>query len=123
VLRRSEWSVAETASFMFTVMLVRRPIVHAALRFELECLDTGTGLISALTMGAIATQGTAEFNALTAMLAMLIGLFFLLFGALRMGWVAAFIPTPVMRGSIDRNADSASSVAHAGGCAERQSSR
>jgi sulfate permease, SulP family len=31
----------------------------------------------------------------------LIGVFFLLFGALRMGWVAAFIPTPVMRGFIE----------------------
>jgi high affinity sulfate transporter 1 len=63
--------------------------------------DTATGLISALTIGAIATQGTAEFNALTATLAVLIGAFFLLFGALRMGWVAAFIPTPVMRGFIE----------------------
>src|SRR5260370_1253020 len=31
----------------------------------------------------------------------LISAFFLLFGALRMGWVAAFIPTPVMRGFIE----------------------
>ena len=31
----------------------------------------------------------------------MIGAFFLLFGALRMGWVAAFIPTPVMRGFIE----------------------
>src|SRR6266566_1665652 len=63
--------------------------------------DTATGLISALTVGAIATQGTAEFNALTSTLAVLIGAFFLLFGMLRMGWVAAFIPTPVMRGFIE----------------------
>ena len=63
--------------------------------------DTATGLISALTVGAVAAQGTAEFNALTSTLAVLIGGFFLLFGALRMGWVAAFIPTPVMRGFIE----------------------
>jgi high affinity sulfate transporter 1 len=63
--------------------------------------DTATGLISALTVGAIATHGTAEFNMLTFTLAILIGTFFLLFGALRMGWVAAFIPTPVMRGFIE----------------------
>ena len=63
--------------------------------------DTATGLISALTVGAIAVQGTADFNALTSTLAILIGVFFLLFGALRMGWVAAFIPTPVMRGFIE----------------------
>ena len=63
--------------------------------------DTATGLISALTVGAIAAQGTVEFNTLTSTLAILIGVFFLLFGALRMGWVAAFIPTPVMRGFIE----------------------
>src|SRR6202047_409410 len=63
--------------------------------------DTATGLISALTVGAVAVQGTADFNALTSTLAILIGAFFLLFGALRMGWVAAFIPTPVMRGFIE----------------------
>ena len=63
--------------------------------------DTATGLISALTVGAIAVQGTAEFDTLTFTLAFLIGAFFLLFGALRMGWVAAFIPTPVMRGFIE----------------------
>jgi high affinity sulfate transporter 1 len=63
--------------------------------------DTATGLISALTVGAIAAQGTAQFNELTSTLAILIGAFFALFGALRMGWVAAFIPTPVMRGFIE----------------------
>src|SRR6266849_9494597 len=63
--------------------------------------DTATGLISALTVGAVAVQGTADFNALTSTLAILIGAFFLLFGALRMGWVATFIPTPVMRGFIE----------------------
>jgi len=63
--------------------------------------DTATGLISALTVGAIAAQGTAHFNTLTSTLAILIGAFFLLFGALRMGWVATFIPTPVMRGFIE----------------------
>lgn len=63
--------------------------------------DTATGLISALTVGAVTAQGSAEFNTLTATLAVLIGAFFLLFGALRLGWVAAFIPTPVMRGFIE----------------------
>jgi high affinity sulfate transporter 1 len=63
--------------------------------------DTATGLISAVTVGAIATQGTAEYNSLTSTLAVLIGFFFLSFGILRMGWVASFIPTPVMRGFIE----------------------
>src|SRR5262245_47861622 len=63
--------------------------------------DTATGLISALTVGAIAAQGGADFITLTSTLAILIGAFFLLFGVLRMGWVAAFIPTPVMQGFIE----------------------
>src|SRR6516225_6344290 len=63
--------------------------------------DTATGLISALTVGAVATQGTAEFNALTSTLAVLIGIFFFSFGVMRMGWVASFISTPVMRGFIE----------------------
>jgi sulfate permease, SulP family len=63
--------------------------------------DTATGLISAVTVGAIATQGTADFNTLTSTLAVRIGLFFLFFGVLRMGWVASFVSTPVMRGFIE----------------------
>src|SRR5262244_650851 len=42
--------------------------------------DTATGLISALTVGAVATQGTADFNTLTSTLAVLIGIFFFSFG-------------------------------------------
>jgi len=63
--------------------------------------DTATGLISALTVGVLAARGTADFNSLTSTLAVLIGVIFLLLGVLRMGWVAAFIPTPVMRGFIE----------------------
>ena len=63
--------------------------------------DTATGLISAVTVGAIASQGTAEFNSLTSTLAVLIGFFFFGFGIMRMGWVASFISTPVMRGFIE----------------------
>jgi sulfate permease, SulP family len=63
--------------------------------------DTATGLISAITVGAIATQGTADFNTLTSTLAVLIGLLFLFFGILRTGWVASFISAPVMRGFIE----------------------
>jgi MFS superfamily sulfate permease-like transporter len=63
--------------------------------------DTATGLISALTVGAVAARGTVGFESLTSTLAILIGVVFLLLGVLRMGWVAAFIPTPVMRGFIE----------------------
>jgi high affinity sulfate transporter 1 len=63
--------------------------------------DTATSLISAVTVGAVAAQGTAEFNTLTSTLAVLIGIFFFSFGVMRMGWVASFISTPVMRGFIE----------------------
>jgi high affinity sulfate transporter 1 len=63
--------------------------------------DTATGVISALTVGALVAHGSADFAALTSTLAVLIGFFFLVFGVLRMGWVAAFIATPVMRGFIE----------------------
>src|SRR3954453_1389430 len=63
--------------------------------------DTATGLISALTVGAVAVQGTAELNSLTASLAVLVGIFFLCFGLMRMGWVASFVPAPVMRAFIE----------------------
>src|SRR5262245_57990280 len=63
--------------------------------------DTATGLISAVTVGAVVAQGTAEYNTLTSTLAVLIGVFFLFVGIMRMGWVAAFISTPVMRGFIE----------------------
>jgi high affinity sulfate transporter 1 len=63
--------------------------------------DTATGLISSLIVGAVASQGTMEFNTLTSTLAVLIGIFFLFFGVMRMGWVASFIPAPVMRGFIE----------------------
>ena len=63
--------------------------------------DTATGVISALTVGALVARGSPDFAALTGTLAVLIGAFFLLFGVLRMGWVAAFVATPVMRGFIE----------------------
>jgi sulfate permease, SulP family len=53
--------------------------------------DTASGLISALTVGTVAVQGTAEYNTLTSTLAGLIGVFFLFWRHAR---VAAFISRP-----------------------------
>lgn len=63
--------------------------------------DTATGVISALTVGAVVAHGSPQFAALTSTLALLIGLLYLLFGILRSGWIAAFVATPVMRGFIE----------------------
>ena len=94
---------------LYTIIL---PLIAYALLGTSRLLvvgpDTATGLISALTVGAIATQGTAEFNALTSTLAILIGAFFLLFGALAatcgslmLGWSTALIFAAISR-AIDR---------------------
>jgi len=63
--------------------------------------DSATALISAGTVGAVlalhsgATQ-VAEFVAMSSALALIVGIIFLLLGLARMGWVANFIPIPVM---------------------------
>ena len=63
--------------------------------------DSATALISGVTIGAVvAKSGSPPFEALTAALAVMVGVFFLIFGLLRMGWVANFISTPVMKGFI-----------------------
>ena len=62
--------------------------------------DSATALVSAATVGALAARGTADYVALTSALAILVGLLFLVFGALRLGWVADFISRPVMQGFI-----------------------
>ena len=67
--------------------------------------DSATALISAGTVGAVvashsgATQ-IAEYVAITSALALIVGVVFLVLGLARMGWVANFIPTPVMKGFI-----------------------
>ena len=67
--------------------------------------DSATALISAGTVGAVvathsgATQ-VAEYVAITSALALIVGVIFLVLGLARMGWVANFIPTPVMKGFI-----------------------
>jgi len=67
--------------------------------------DSATALISAGTVGAVvashsgATQ-VAEFVAITSALALIVGIIFLVLGLARMGWIANFIPSPVMKGFI-----------------------
>ncbi len=60
--------------------------------------DSATALLSATTISTLAAANTSEYATLTAVLAMLVGGFFLLFGLLRLGWVANFLATPVLKG-------------------------
>ena len=62
--------------------------------------DSATALLSAHTVGLLVSQGSPDYLAFTSALALLVGLFFLGFGILRMGWLANFIAQPVMKGFI-----------------------
>ena len=56
--------------------------------------DTATGLISAVTVGALVAQGTAEYDTLTSTLAVLIGVFSFFSGSCAWaGWRPSF-PRP-----------------------------
>ena len=58
--------------------------------------DSATALISGVTVSALAASGSQDYLVLTSAMAVIVGFCFLLFGSLKMGWVADFIPTPVM---------------------------
>jgi high affinity sulfate transporter 1 len=59
---------------------------------------TGVAIISAATVGALAAQGSEEFLALTFAMALLVGVLYIIFGLLRLGWVADFLSNPVLKG-------------------------
>ena len=63
--------------------------------------DSAVCLISASAVGALALHGTAEYLALTTAMAIVVGVFLVVFGLLRMGWIADFISIPVMAGFLE----------------------
>ncbi|MEA1864493.1 MAG: SulP family inorganic anion transporter [Euryarchaeota archaeon] len=63
--------------------------------------DSAACLISASAVGALAACGAAEYLALTTAMAIAVGVFLIVFGTLRMGWIADFISIPVMAGFLE----------------------
>jgi len=63
--------------------------------------DSAACLISASAVGALAACGAAEYLALTTAMAIAVGAFLIVFGTLRMGWIADFISIPVMAGFLE----------------------
>lgn len=57
-------------------------------------------IMSLAAVGAVATAGTPEFIAASALLALLVGAMLLIMGALRMGFVAGFLSHPVLSGFV-----------------------
>lgn len=60
--------------------------------------ESAIAIISAITVGALVSGNSEEFLALSALLALLVGALFLLFGLLRLGWIANFLSQPVLQG-------------------------
>jgi SulP family sulfate permease len=60
--------------------------------------ESAIAIISAITVGALVSENSEEFLAVTGLLALLVGVLFLLFGLLRLGWVANFLSQPVLQG-------------------------
>ncbi|MFC2046473.1 SulP family inorganic anion transporter [Chloroflexota bacterium] len=60
--------------------------------------DSALAMLSAAAVGALATQGSQEYLELTFALALVAGVLFIIFGLLRMGWVANFLANPVLKG-------------------------
>ena len=60
--------------------------------------ESAIAIVSAVTVGALASGNPSEFLALTSLLALIVGVLFLLLGLFRMGWVANFLSRPVLQG-------------------------
>jgi high affinity sulfate transporter 1 len=62
--------------------------------------ESAIAIISAVTVAGLVAQDPSKFLALTALLALIVGVLFLLFGLLRLGWVANFLAQPVLQGFV-----------------------
>jgi high affinity sulfate transporter 1 len=60
--------------------------------------ESAIAIVSAVTVGTLAAGDPSRFLALTSLLALVVGGLFLLFGLLRLGWVANFLGKPVLQG-------------------------
>ena len=63
--------------------------------------DSATAIISAVVVGGLVAGNTEDYLVLTAALALLVGVLFLFFGLLRLGWVANFLASPVQKGFVN----------------------
>lgn len=86
---------------LYTVPLT---LIMYALFGTSKCLvvgpDSATALLSAHIIGTLAVVHTHHYLMLTSSLALFIGMVFLVFGFLKMGWIANFISMPVMHSFI-----------------------
>jgi len=80
------------------------PLVIYALMGTSPALGVGPAalrsIMSLAAVSAVASTGSTDFVAATALLAVLVGAMLLLMGALRMGFIASFLSTPVLSGFV-----------------------
>jgi high affinity sulfate transporter 1 len=80
------------------------PLLLYAVLGTSRCLvvgpDSATALLSAVTIAPLVQAGTGDYITTTALMAALVGTVLLMAGLLKMGWLADFIPLPVMQGFI-----------------------
>jgi high affinity sulfate transporter 1 len=62
--------------------------------------ESAIAIISAVTVAGLAAENLSEFLALSALLALVVGVLLLLFGILRLGWIANFLAQPVLSGFV-----------------------
>ena len=60
--------------------------------------ESAIAIVSAVTVGALAAGDPAQFLALTSLLALVVGVLFLVFGFFKLGWIASFLGQPVLKG-------------------------
>jgi len=60
--------------------------------------ESAIAIISAVTVGGLVVQDPNEFLVLTSLLTLIVGALFVVFGLLRLGWVANFLSQPVLQG-------------------------
>jgi SulP family sulfate permease len=80
------------------------PLVVYALMGSSPALSVGPAalrsIMSLAAVGAVVTQGSADFMAASLLLALMVGALLLIMGALRMGFVAGFLSHPVLSGFV-----------------------
>jgi len=60
--------------------------------------ESAIAIISAATVGGLTAGSAADYLTLTSLLALIVGVLYLLFGLLRLGWAANFLAQPVLKG-------------------------
>jgi len=120
---RAQLLADTTAALVVTLLLIPQALAYAVLAgmppvtglyasmlpmvvYALMCSSTVLGpgptalrsIMSLGAVGSVAAAGSAEFVAASSVLAVMVGVALLLMGALRMGFMAAFLSRPVLAG-------------------------